>query len=457
VSRFASVVLTPDPERRGRILPVLDAALDAADPATAVMRVLRVDGDVLVVGERRYQLREYRRVFVLAFGKAATPMAQALLRLDLRLDDGLIITKYDHGPDDPESVAPLKVVEAGHPVPDARGVAAARRAAAIARNATADDLIIALISGGGSALLTLPAPGLTLDDLQQVTDLLLASGAAIDEINTLRKHLSAVKGGQLARLAAPATLISLILSDVIGSPLDVIASGPTVPDSTTWADAWKVIERYQLAEKLPATVLAHLRAGLAGELPETPKPGDPVFEHVQTLIVGDNAIAAEAARVAADVQGFSASILSTFVQGEAREVARVLVALGREIVARQRPLPRPACLILGGETTVTLHGKGKGGRNQEMALAAAIELAQIPGAGPIVIAALATDGTDGPTDAAGGIADATSVARGQAARLDARQHLVDNDAYPWLKAIDDMLITGPTRTNVNDLYFVFVF
>jgi len=287
--------------------------------------------------------------------------------------------------------------------------------------------------------------------------LLLSCGATIEEINTVRKHLSQVKGGQLARLIYPAQTICLILSDVIGNPLDVIASGPTVPDPTTWADAWQIIVHYELAEQLPQAVRQRLLAGLAGNLPDTPKPGDPVFDRVQTMIIADNATAAAAAQQTAMQQGFHALILSTFVQGEAREVARVLVSLGREIIAHQRPARRPACLILGGETTVTMQGEhGLGGRNQELALAAAIELAQIPEARPMVVVSLATDGTDGPTDAAGGIVDATSVARGLAAGLDARDHLARHDAYPWLKSINDMLVTGPTRTNVCDLYFVFV-
>jgi len=456
-SHFSLDVLKPALQRRSRILPILDAALDAVAPERAVMRVLRRSGDELRAGDRSYRLSDYRRVFVLAFGKAAAPMARAALSLGLPIDDGLIITKYGHGPENPADLASLRVAEAGHPSPDANGVSATLQAAEMLRIAAADDLVILLVSGGGSALLTLPAPGLTLDDMQRTTDLLLACGAAIDEINAVRKHLSQVKGGQLARLAAPATVISLILSDVIGNPLDVIASGPAAPDPTTWADAWSVIEKYNLAEQLPVAVRRRLRAGLAGELPDTPKPGDPVFETVQTVIVGDNAIAAEAARRAAAAQGFNASILSTFVQGEAREVAQVLVGLGREVVAHQRPLTPPACLILGGETTVTLRGRGKGGRNQEMALAAAIALAHAPEAAPIVIVALATDGTDGPTDAAGGMVDATSLQRGESAGLSARRHLDENNAYPWLKTIDDLLISGPTRTNVNDLYFVFVF
>ena len=457
MTHFRPDILDVDPQRRKRILPILDAALDAVDPAAAVKRVVRRAGDSLLVADRSYRLRDYKRVFLLAFGKAATPMAQAALGLGLRLDDGLVITKYGHGPERPDALAGLAVVEAGHPTPDAMGVAAARRLTEIARKADADDLIITLISGGGSALLTLPAPGLTLADLQRTTELLLACGASIDEMNAVRKHLSQVKGGRLARLAAPATVISLILSDVVGSLLHVIASGPTVPDPTTWADAWAVIEKYHLGERLPAAVRHRLQQGLAGALPDTPKPDDPIFARVQNVIIGDNSIAAEAAQRAAETGGFQAQILSTFVQGEAREVARVLVALGREIVARQRPLSPPACLILGGETTVTLRGRGQGGRNQEIALAAAIELARISEAGPIVIVSLATDGADGPTDAAGGVADATSCTRGEAAGLDARQHLDDNNAYPWLKTIGDLLMTGPTRTNVNDLYFVFVF
>ena len=457
MSWFDDDVLRPDPERRGRILPVLNAALDAVEPGAAVARVLQRAGDVLRVGERVYHLDDFERVLVLAVGKAATPMAQAVLGLGLRLDTGLVITKYGHGPTQAGALAPLEVIEAGHPVPDAMGVAAAHRAAEIISRATEKDLIITLISGGGSALLTLPAADITLRDLQKTTELLLASGATIAEINVVRKHLSLVKGGQLARMAAPATIISLILSDVIGNPLDVIASGPTVADASTWADAWAVIERYRLQQSLPEPVRRLLLRGVAGLLPDTPGPDDPIFSRVQNFIVGDNAIAAAAARIAAEEQGFAATILSTYVQGEAREVARVLVALGREMVTHQRPLSPPACLIMGGETTVTLRGTGKGGRNQEMALAAAIDLSHTPDADPIVIVALATDGTDGPTDAAGGIVDSSAVERGKAVGLNAQAHLENNDAYSWLKATNNLLFTGPTRTNVNDLYFVFAF
>ena len=445
-------------ERRNRIFPILDAALDAVDPFQAVSKAIHWDEDGFQIRERFYRWDDYQRVFLLAFGKAATPMAQAVAHgLGPRLEQGLVITKYGHGPSAPTTLEHIEIIEAGHPIPDAMGVAAAQRAANMLRALTAQDLLITLISGGGSALLTLPAANISLNDLQQTTDLLLACGANIHEINTIRKHLSQVKGAQLARLAHPASTISLILSDVIGNPLDVIASGPTVPDPTTWEDAWKIVKKYHLTDQLPDSVSQYLKAGLAGLLPDTPKPGDPIFEKVQTHIVGDNALAAEAALQTAISQGFHAMILTTFLQGEAREVAQMLVSLGREVVAHNRPLAQPACLILGGETTVTLRGEGKGGRNQEIALAAAISLAQIPERDKLVILSLATDGTDGPTDAAGGIADGTTVKRGLALGLDAEAYLANNDSYHYLQAIGHALFTGPTRTNVNDLMFIFIF
>ena len=336
-------------------------------------------------------------------------------------------------------------------------MAAAQRMADLAARATADDLVLCLISGGGSALLTLPAQDLSLEDLQRSTDALLRCGASIDEVNTLRKHLSQVKGGQLARLAAPAALLSLVLSDVVGSPLDVIASGPTVPDSSTWRDAWAIVERYGLASALPQAVIARLQAGLAGDEADTPKAGDAAFDRSQTLVIADNGLAAAAARDRAEQLGLNALVLSTFVEGEAREVAKVAVALGREVVVHARPAAPPACLILGGETTVTVRGQGKGGRNQELALAAALLLDRVPEGSRILVAALASDGTDGPTDAAGGLVDSTTVARGRALNLDAVSYLVDNNALPYLQAVGDLLVTGPTRTNVNDLIGIFVF
>ncbi len=449
--RFDDTILTPDPERRGRIVRVLEAALAAVDPAAATQAVLARNGDLLTVAGTRYDLNRYRRLIVLGAGKAGAPMTQAVEAvLGDRIHAGLVVVKDGHG----GPTQTVEIAEAGHPRPNAAGVRAGERIMALAQEAGQDDLVIALLSGGGSALLVAPAPGLTLDDLQGLTDALLACGATIHEVNCLRKHCESLKGGQLARLVAPATLITLALSDVVGSPLDVIASGPTVPDATTWDDAWAIVRRYDLEDKLPAAVVRRLKAGLAGEIPDTPKAGDPAFADSRTLVVADNRVAAlAAARMAREV-GYAPLLLTTYLEGEAAQVARVAVALGREVLAHGEPVAPPACLILGGETTVTLGERpGKGGRNQELALAAGIALRDEPA---ITVVSLATDGTDGPTDAAGGIGDGGTVARGRAAGLDAEHALRRHDAYPFLAATHDLLLTGPTQTNVNDLVFVFV-
>ena len=430
---------------------VLLAALDAVAPARAVTAALRLDGTTLHVGGVPIDLDSVRRVIVLGAGKAGAPMAQAVeALLGDRVTAGMVVVKEGHS----APTVRVQLHEAGHPVPTQAGLDAGAALLALARAAGPDDLVICLLSGGGSALLeALPAP-LTLADMQATTALLLASGASINEMNAVRKHLSLVKGGRLAQAVAPARLVTLLLSDVVGSPLDVIASGPTVADTSTWAQAWGVVERYVLATHLPVPVMAHLRAGLEGSLPDTPKAGDAAFVRATTVIVGDNAHAAAAARVAAVQEGYNAAILTTFLEGEAREIARVAVALAREVQAHQRPLAAPACLILGGETTVTLgETHGRGGRNQEIALAAALAL---EGAEGITIIALATDGSDGPTDAAGGWANGATAARARALGLHPHAALRSHDAYPLLDAAHALLHTGPTRTNVNDLLFVFV-
>ncbi|MDE0080191.1 MAG: glycerate kinase [Caldilineaceae bacterium] len=478
MTRFDTSVLTPDPDARRPILAVLDAALDAVDPFAAVQNVLQRQDEYLTVTDpaapdpahaQTYDLRRYRRIFVVAAGKAAAPMSRAVESLlQDRINGGLAVTKYDHAqPADAASTAPssINIVEAGHPLPDEAGVLAGQEMLALVEQAGPDDLVIALLSGGGSALLVAPAleitgnsgqtcPALSLSDMQAMTDALLACGATINEMNCLRKHTSAVKGGQLARSAAPATLLTLALSDVIGSPLDVIASGPTVPDVSTWADAWAIVEKYGLTSALPEVILNRLQAGLAGDIPDTPKPHDPVFAASKTLVVADNRTAAGAALTKATELGYNTILLSTYVEGEAAEVAKVLVGLGREVQDSGLPVPAPACLILGGETTVSLgDNPGKGGRNQELALAASLPLQHLPG---ITIVSLATDGTDGPTDSAGGLADNGTVHRGELAGLSAAEHLRRHDAYPYLRAAADLLLTGPTQTNVNDLLFVFV-
>jgi len=444
------------------------AALAAVEPAAAVRRHVRREDDVLVVAGRRYDLREYDHIFVLGGGKAAVPMTTAIADvLGARLAEGVIVTKYGHTRGRPVSDSKFEVIEAGHPMPDENSVRGARAIADLARQAAADDLVMCLISGGGSALLTLPAPGLDLEDLQALTDGLLRSGATINEMNAVRKHCSRIKGGQLARLVAPATLVTLILSDVVGDPLDVIASGPTVPDPTTVADAQAVMERHQngpfrrVMDRHQNGPFRRVmgRYGKPGgnltpeafEFQETPKPGDPAFERVQHVVVGSNRLAALAAVERARELGFNALLLSTYVEGEAREVAQVAAALAKGVRAHGDPLPPPACLVWGGETTVTIRGKGKGGRNQELALAAALQLSGWPG---VLMMALATDGTDGPTDAAGAVVTGETIARARALGLDPLAALEANDSYPFFDALGDLLRTGPTGTNVNDLLFI---
>jgi hydroxypyruvate reductase len=448
---------------------IMAAALDAVDPAAAIHRYLRRDGSLLHAGERTYDLRHYQRVFVVGAGKAGTPMARAAAEIvGDQLAGGVVLVKgyeetrrlgdkeqEDTATTPPVSWSPnLLILAAGHPIPDERGVAGARRIARLLEQMTERDLVIALISGGGSALLTLPAEGIGLAELQALTNILLRCGANINEINTLRKHLDQAKGGGLARLAQPASVLTLVLSDVVGSPLDVIGSGPTVPDTSSFGDAYAVLERYDVVSDTPAPIVDRLRRGMAGQLAETPKPGDQQFARVQNLIVGSNPQAAAAALGAARAAGFNTLLLTTFLQAEAREAGRVLAAVARELADSGQPLARPACLIAGGETTVTLRGAGRGGRNQELALAAVADLAGLP---DVALVALATDGGDGPTDAAGAVATGATLARATGQGLDLAAHLARNDAYPFFEALGDLLKPGPTETNVNDLAFVFAF
>jgi hydroxypyruvate reductase len=414
---------------------------------------VQLRGDLLTVAESTYDLAAIERVWVVGGGKAATAMVAALYGiLGKRLAGGLAITKYGHV--DPSlDVGPVEVVEAGHPLPDDAGVGGARRMAELLAGTEERDLVLAVISGGGSALMTLPAEGLTLDDLQNTTDLLLRCGATIVELNMVRKHLSGLKGGGLARLAAPAPVASLVLSDVVGDPLDVIASGPLSPDTSTFGDAWAVVERYDLVLRLPLAVRERLQAGLEGQLDDTPKPGNPLFERVQNVIVGSNRQAAQAAAEEARARGLNALLLTTFVEGEAREVAQVAAALAKELVSYDRPVPRPACLVWGGETIVRVRGQGKGGRNQELALAAARAMEGLPG---VVLVALGTDGTDGPTDAAGAVATGETVARARSLGLEPEIYLNQNNSYVFFDSLTDLIRTGPTGTNVNDLLILYV-
>jgi glycerate 2-kinase len=431
---------------------VLRAALLAVEPGQSVRRALTIDAAGLHAAARTYPLGQYRRLLVVGAGKASAPMAAAVEDIagDVLPVEGSVTVRYGHS-------APthrVRIREASHPVPDEAGVEATRAILELLAGADERDLVVCVISGGGSALLTLPADGISLQDLQQTTDALLRSGATINEVNVARKHLDVVKGGGLARLAAPARVITLILSDVVGNPLDAIASGPTVPDTSTFSDAAAVFERYKLWPSVPASVARRLREGAAGRLDETPKPGDPIFERTQTVVVGSNLLACQAARSAAEALGLRSLVLSTFVEGEAREVGRVLAGVLREVDASGQPLARPCCIVAGGETTVTVRGRGRGGRNQELALSAAFGLR---GLRDVALASIGTDGNDGPTDAAGACVDGQTLDRAAAFGLDPAANLADNDSYTFFDRLGDLIRTGPTNTNVNDLYLLFAF
>lgn len=422
-------------------LRIFHAALKAADPGEAVLRHVQLTGNVLTSERKRYHLASFRNVYVIGAGKASAQMARPIERLlGKRITSGLINIKYSHR----ARLRRIELNECGHPIPDRNGELGAQRIAEIARQAGPDDLVLCLISGGASALLPLPAPPITLEEKQETTRLLLHCGANIHELNCVRKHISAVKGGQLAQLAFPAAVLALILSDVIGDDLDVIGSGPTVADRSTFADARAILAKYGISGRVPEAV----RERLSGSARETPKPGDQIFEKVQNLIVGSNRLAVDAAAQRARALGYHTMVLSTFIEGETRDVARVHAAVAKEIRATGRPVKPPACVISGGETTVTIRGTGLGGRNQEFVLAAALDIAELK---EVVVLSAGTDGTDGPTDAAGAIADGSTLARAEATGLDAAAHLANNDSYPFFEHLGDLIKTGPTGTNVADV------
>jgi len=417
---------------------VFDAALAAADVQPLVLRAL---GHISP---------DRGRLIVVGAGKASGAMAAAVEEVWLeRIGAGLVVVKDGHG----APTRRVRIVEAGHPVPDERGLRAAREILSLASGAGADDLVLALISGGASALTPAPAPGITLADKQATTRLLLAAGADIGQLNAVRKHCSAFKGGQLARSAAPARVVALLLSDVIGDPIDVIGSGPTAPDASTFGDALAILGQFDLRGRAPASVIARLERGASGEIAETPKPDDPLFARVENVVIGNNEIVVDAAAARAAALGYRPHVLTRALHGEARDAARDLVALGRAVAGGRGPVAPPACLIAAGETTVTVRGKGRGGRCQELALAAALEIEGMRG---IAVLAAGTDGTDGPTDAAGAIADGETALRARAAGQDPQGRLDDNDSHAFFAELGDLILTGPTNTNLLDLYLVLV-
>jgi len=426
-----------------QVAAILSSAIQAVDPYQAVLRHIYLAGSQLHLGKITHNLRKNRRLYLVGAGKAGLPMAQAVVdQLGNWIADGLVIVKEGHG--GPERVGRVRIVEAGHPLPDQRGLEATQAMLAMLEQAQPDDLVLVVISGGGSALLTSPVPGVSLADYQHLTTQLLASGADIGEINRVRRQLDAVKGGGLARAAAPAPVTALILSDVVGDPLEMIASGPTVPPESVWHPAIEIVTRYGLKDQLPDGILKALR--------HPPMPPLVASLPPNNLLVGNNEIAARAAISQAEQFGFQTHLLTTTLQGEARLVGE---QMGTQLMDfATAGAPRPAVWVAGGETTVTLRGSGAGGRNQELALAAVSGLAGLEKA---ALVTLATDGGDGPTPAAGAVVTGGTLRRAADLGLDAADCLANNDSHTFFSALGDCLTPGPTRTNVNDLLFLFLF
>jgi hydroxypyruvate reductase len=429
---------------------IIQAVLKASDPRILLSKKLSLHKKSLKAGRFRYNLSHYRHIYVVGAGKASGAMAEALERiLGHRITDGLVVVKHGHT----VPVSRIRILEAAHPVPDRAGRDGAREIVSLLRKAGEEDLVIVLLSGGGSALMPLPVKGVTLAQKQLTTQLLLRSGATINEINVVRKHLSQVKGGRLLLHAAPARVLTLILSDVLGNSLDTIASGPTFPDPSTYGDAIRFLKKYRAWQDLPTPVRNHLIRGRQGLVEETLKMGNPAFKKVRHLIIGDNRVALKAAAQAARKSGFRTQILTSHLTGDVREAARAFGSFAHQLHKKKHAGPQKTCLLASGETTVTVRGKGKGGRCQEFTLAVALKIAGLPGT---VVAAFGTDGTDGPTDAAGAYADENTIPKAIRQGLNPVKALHDHNSFPFFKALGKLIITGPTRSNLNDLYMLFM-
>ncbi len=451
--QFATSSLRRSP-RGDDICQIMAAAINSADAGKAVEEAVSLEGNQLVVAAKPNDLAEYDRIFIIGAGKAASPMLAALHSiLKDKLTLAYAITKQGYlDPAHPLSDPKVAIVEASHPVPNHANLKASTKLAGLVHGLNQRDLVICLLSGGGSALLSKPAGRLTLKALQQTTQLLLSCGADIGEINSVRKHLDELKGGGLARLLFPATVISLIISDVVGDQIDRIASGPTAADPTTYQDAWAVLDKYHLKNKIPVIVREYLQAGVQGKRPETAKEDDHVFDRVTNTIIANNAQSVFSAARTAKELGFHSQVITTSLQGEAAQVGKTLAENIKLQVSNFPRASLPACFIAGGETTVTIHGQGSGGRNQELALGAVDAL---DGIEPLILVSLASDGGDGPTDAAGAVATHQTKAFGFSLGLNPSDFLANNDSYHYFEPLGDLLKTGPTMTNVNDLVLIF--
>ncbi|GJM16839.1 MAG: hydroxypyruvate reductase [Thermodesulfobacteriota bacterium] len=434
---------------RNHTLEIYKEAVEAANPKKCVQDYLSLEDEVLSVDTKTYNLKEFNAIYTIAFGKAAAAMAEGLEKvLGERLSGGMVISNSQPKKKFKKLVFHL----CGHPVPDERSVSAASEAMSLLDTAGEKDLVIFLISGGGSALLSMPSSGLTLGDMRKATETLLRSGVDKNGLNAVRKHLSQIKGGGLLKKALPARVITLILSNVVSDKVDAIASGPTVPDSTTFEDAWRVVEALKIEHELPPQVVVHLEDGRNGELPETLKEGEFDPELVQTLIVGSNIKSLAAAKRRAKRLGYNTLMLSSQISGEAKEVAKVIAGIAFDIERSDVPVKKPSCIIFGGETTVTVHSMGKGGRSTETALSFCMEIINHN----IVGLFCDTDGVDGPIDAAGAICDGQSRLNARKINVSAREHLAQNNSYDFFDKLGDLIITGPTGTNVMDIGIVIV-
>jgi glycerate 2-kinase len=436
------------------ICRVLAAAIHSADAGLSIRNKVSRVADTLSVGSLTFDLNTYLRIYVLGIGKAAVPMAEALVEImGKRISSGVVITKDGYtGTESSFEQNHIELIQAGHPIPDQRNLAASSRIITLIQNLSPQDLVICLISGGGSSLLTQPSCHLSLKDIQVTTAKLLSCGATISEINTVRKHLDDLKGGRLAKKLFPATVISFILSDVVGDSLDMVASGPTVADTTTFSDTRAVLEKYQVWDGVPASVYSHIINGIDGLIPETVKPGDPALENVHNILVGNNSQVVQASVQMAKNIGFTADVLPITVQGEASLFGKTITEQVINEFKSHTNNGQPICFVTGGESTVTIKGIGRGGRNQELALGAVKSLST---ASAMVLVSLATDGGDGPTDAAGAVATNQTYLLGLAKGLDPVDHLQRNDSYNYFNRLGDLIKIGPTLTNVNDLLFFF--
>ncbi len=435
---------------RALALKSLEAALNAADPRKLVKSKLTLKDSTLTADKYSFDLSKLSHIYVVGGGKASGPMAEALEEvLGNRITKGLVNVPRSCK----SKTRAVLLHEASHPIPDEAGVEGTRRMLEMAEQAEKDDLVVCLISGGGSSLMPLPRGEITISDKKQISSALLKCGATINEINTVRKHISDFKGGWLAKKAYPATILNLILSDVVGDPLDFIASGPTVPDSTTFSDAIGILMKHALWDKTPEAIRKVLSDGEKGDIPETPKIGDDAFKRVFNVVIGNSRLACLAACNALKAEGLNTVLLTATMEGEARHVAVLLASVGREVIASGNPASKPAGIVSGGETAVTVVGKGLGSRNQEIALAAGLKIRGLDG---VVVASLSTDGVDGPTDAAGAISDSRTVARASGLGMRPEEFLAENDSYHFFEKLGDLLVTGPTGTNVNDISVIVV-